>query len=94
MITGFSSSEQESQWSQASSGIWVPSMPRPTHHQLSPLDQDGTQSATEEAHLDRPASSDHEGWQRYWAERGWPWRREPEITLERQAELTKFSKTR
>ena len=74
MITGSSSSEQsplhnesESQWSQASSGLWVPKTPRPAQHQPSPLD--------------------YQGWKRYWAEHGWPWRREPEITHVRQKEL-------
>jgi uncharacterized protein YjbI with pentapeptide repeats len=92
MITAFSSSEQSplngSQWSQASSGIWVPITPRPTQHQSSPPHQDETQSATEEVSSDQPASSDREGWQRCWAERGWPWRREPEIAPPRKAELT------
>ncbi len=89
MIPEFSSSEQspllpqigrESQWRQASSGIWVPrtSVQFPPH-------QD--EPVIEEAHPDWPASADHEGWQRYWAEHGWPWRREPEIPQKRQQEL-------
>jgi uncharacterized protein YjbI with pentapeptide repeats len=88
MITGFSLSEQKSQWSQASSGIWVPKTPRPTQHQSSSPHQDGTQHALEEAHPDWPASTDHEGWKRYWAEHGWTWRRESEISAARKAELT------
>jgi hypothetical protein len=64
----------------------VPKTLRPQHLSSSPH-QDETQPALEEAHPDRPASTDHEGWQRYWAEHGWTWRREPEIALTRQKEL-------
>ena len=34
-----------------------------------------------------PHAHDHEAWRAYWAERGQPWRIEPEIDAERQAEL-------
>jgi uncharacterized protein YjbI with pentapeptide repeats len=89
MIPEFSSSEQssllpqngrESQWCQASSGIWVPRTPL----QSSPPQDE---PVIEEAHPDWPVATDREGWQRYWAEQGWPWRREPEIPQTRQKEL-------
>ncbi len=35
----------------------------------------------------RPTESDPEAWKTYWEARGQPWRTEPEISAERQAEL-------
>lgn len=47
--------------------------------------EQGAVSTQEERY---PDEHDREGWRAFWAERGRPWRTEPEIDAERQAELT------
>lgn len=96
MITDFSPSPSssllaphstESQWSQMTSGIWVPKTPSHAPLQSCPPQQAKAEPALEKTDPKLPASTDRKGWQRYWVDRGWTWRREPEIRLVRQREL-------
>ncbi len=51
-------------------------------------EQDGTQNAI----LERPANEDKRAWEAYWRHLGQPWRKEPEISKERQEYLTEKRK--
>lgn len=48
------------------------------------MDEPDALSTTEEQ---RSRKQDHQAWQAFWAKQGKPWRTEPEIDVERQAEL-------
>ncbi len=78
---------RESQWSQVSNGLWVPKISRPVPDESAPEHQSLSHTTTEETPSSQIVPDDSSGWKRYWVERGWPWRREPEISLARQQEL-------
>jgi uncharacterized protein YjbI with pentapeptide repeats len=77
------------QYQQETSGIWIPKTLRPQEPEKPQQDQ-GTKGSRASG---LSAPNDPERWRRHWKERGWPWRREPEISLTRQQELTQRRET-